>query len=76
MTPTSRTDAMRLKMAQLGWPSDGEPVAMMMTSHGDLERELERMKFAILATLEANRHLADGEICTLAILKAEVPGWS
>jgi hypothetical protein len=31
---------MRLKMAQLGWPSDGEPVAMLMTSHGELEREL------------------------------------
>ena len=42
----------------------------------DARAELERMKFAILATLEANRHLADGETCTLAMLKAEVPGWS
>jgi transcriptional regulator of NAD metabolism len=42
----------------------------------DARAEVERMKFAILATLEANRHLADGEICTLAMLKAEVPGWS
>jgi hypothetical protein len=31
---------MRLKMAQLGWPSDGEPVAMLMASHSELEREL------------------------------------
>ncbi len=40
MSDTPRTDAMRLKMAQLGWPSDGEPVAMLMTGHGELEREL------------------------------------
>jgi hypothetical protein len=40
VSDTPRTDAMRLKMAQLGWPSDGEPVAMLMTSHGELEREL------------------------------------
>ena len=40
MSDTPRTDAMRLKMAQLGWPSDGEPVAMLMASHGELEREL------------------------------------
>jgi hypothetical protein len=35
---------MRLKMAQLGWPSDGEPVAMLMASHGELERELAAWK--------------------------------
>jgi hypothetical protein len=40
VSDTPRTDAMRLKMAQLGWPSDGEPVAMLMTGHGELEREL------------------------------------
>lgn len=40
LMPTPRTDALRLKMAQLGWPSDGEPVAMLMASHGELEREL------------------------------------
>jgi hypothetical protein len=40
MSDTPRTDAMRLKMAQLGWPSDAEPVAMLMTSHGELEREI------------------------------------
>jgi len=33
---------MRLKMAQLGWPSDGEPVAMLMASHAELERKLEQ----------------------------------
>jgi chromosome segregation ATPase len=54
MTPTPRTDAMRLKMAQLGWPSDGEPVAMLMTSHGELERELAdlREQVAILRSDE------------------------
>jgi chromosome segregation ATPase len=35
---------MRLKMAQLGWPSDGEPVAMLMTSHGEIERELANLR--------------------------------
>jgi len=45
---------MRLKMAQLGWPSDGEPVAMLMTSHGELERELaaEREQVTILRSDE------------------------
>lgn len=40
MSDTPRTDAMRLKMAQLGWSPDGEPVAMMMASHDKMEREL------------------------------------
>lgn len=30
---------------------------------------------AIIATLEENRHLADGDDCTLAKLKSEVPEW-
>ncbi len=40
MIATPRTDAMRLKMAQLGWRPDGEPVAMLMASHDQIEREL------------------------------------
>jgi hypothetical protein len=41
-------------MAQLGWPSDGEPVAMLMTSHGEIERELAdlREQIAILRSDE------------------------
>lgn len=31
-------------MAQLGWPSDGEPVAMLIASHDKLERELAAAK--------------------------------
>ena len=30
---------------------------------------------AIVSTLEENRHLADGDSCTLARLKAAVPHW-
>jgi len=30
---------------------------------------------AIIATLEENRHLADGDDCTLAKLKSVVPDW-
>lgn len=31
---------------------------------------------AIVSTLEENRHLADGDTCTLARLKAAVPDWT
>ena len=34
-----------------------------------------RMREAIIATLEENRHLADGDDCTLAKLKSVVPNW-
>ena len=34
-----------------------------------------RIREAIIATLEENRHLADGDDCTLAKLKAVVPDW-
>lgn len=34
-----------------------------------------RLREAIIATLEENRHLADGDDCTLAKLKSVVPEW-
>ena len=34
-----------------------------------------RMREVIIATLEENRHLADGDDCTLAKLKSVVPEW-
>lgn len=34
-----------------------------------------RLREAIIATLEENRHLADGNDCTLAKLKSVVPEW-
>jgi len=39
------------------------------------QRESFEMKEAILTTLEENRHLADGDNCTLAKLKSVVPEW-
>jgi hypothetical protein len=39
------------------------------------QREVFEMKEAIIATLEENRHLADGDDCTLAKLKSVVPEW-
>lgn len=40
-----------------------------------LLQERNALRAAILSTLEENRHLADGENCTLAKLKAAVPHW-
>ena len=34
-----------------------------------LSAEVERLRAAISATLDANRHLADGEVCMLLALK-------
>jgi hypothetical protein len=39
------------------------------------QREAFEMREAIIATLEENRHLADGDDCTLAKLKSVVPDW-
>ena len=40
-----------------------------------LERERNKYREAILYTLEENRHLADGDDCTLAKLKSAIPEW-
>jgi hypothetical protein len=37
--------------------------------------ERDEAREAIIATLEQNRHLADGDDCTLAKLKSVVPEW-
>jgi uncharacterized protein (DUF3084 family) len=45
---------------------------------GELEKvykERDKFKQVIIATLEENRHLADGDDCTLAKLKSVVPEW-
>ena len=39
------------------------------------QRDIFEMREAIIATLEENRHLADGDDCTLAKLKSVVPAW-
>jgi hypothetical protein len=39
------------------------------------ERERNKAREAIIATLEENRHLADGNDCTLRKLKVVVPDW-
>ena len=39
------------------------------------QRDIFEMREAIIATLEENRHLADGDDCTLAKLKSVVPDW-
>lgn len=38
-------------------------------------QERDEARIAIIATLEENRHLADGDDCTLAKLKSVVPEW-
>ena len=38
-------------------------------------KERDEAREAILYTLEENRHLADGDDCTLAKLKSVVPDW-
>jgi hypothetical protein len=40
-----------------------------------LKYERDEAREAIIATLEQNRHLADGDDCTLAKLKSVVPEW-
>ena len=41
----------------------------------DARKERDEAREAIIATLEENRHLADGDACTLAKLKSVVPEW-
>lgn len=47
----------------------------LMDKNRALNRKLKKIKKAIIATLEENRHLADGDDCTLAKLKSVVPDW-
>jgi len=54
----------------------GQPHAMAECPacgmRGKLQAEIKRLVSAIVETLEENRHLADGENCTLAKLKRAV----
>lgn len=47
----------------------------LMDKNRVLNRKLKKIKKVIIATLEENRHLADGDDCTLAKLKSVVPDW-
>jgi len=38
-------------------------------------REIERLRAAIIQTLNGNGHLADGDNCTLISLKRALPEW-
>ena len=40
-----------------------------------LAGEVRRLRAGIIATLDANKHLADGDVCTLKELKSLVPAW-
>jgi hypothetical protein len=55
--------------------SDTKPTSIVK----ELNRLLDRnraLEAAIRTTLDANRHLADGNDCTLAALKKAVPDWT
>jgi len=47
----------------------------LMDENRMLKRQIKKFKNTILKTLEENRHLADGDDCTLRKLKAIVPNW-
>lgn len=57
MSKTPKTDALRLKMAQLGWPPDAEPVATIMLSHSQLESDLDLTQQTGLQIWKANERL-------------------
>lgn len=42
----------------------------------DVAERNKQLEAAIRTTLETNRHLADGDVCTLATLKKVVPDWT
>ena len=51
----------------------------MLFRSKELNKLLDRnraLEAAIRATLDTNRHLADGDVCTLAVLKKAVPDWT
>ena len=68
---TPETDAFKIKFKTLC----GEKHWVPAEHSQRLERERDEAREAIIATLEANRHLADGDDCTLAKLKSVVPDW-
>ena len=75
-TDTPETDA-----AYKYWPSENAELvdaalARKLERERDEAREaLDEVTHNIIATLEQNRHLADGDDCTLFKLKSVVPEW-
>ena len=55
--------------------NDDIKIAISPESWNRVVRERDEAREAIIATLEENRHLADGDDCTLAKLKSVVPDW-
>ena len=69
--PTQETDAR-------AWSEHSEGILHEVVEASfarKLELERDEARAAILATLEQNRDLADGDDCTLAKLKSVVPDW-
>ena len=55
--------------------SDTTPLTIVKELNKLLDRN-RALEAAIRATLDTNRHLADGDVCTLAALKKAVPDWT
>lgn len=67
MSKTPKTDALRLKMAQLGWPPDAEPVSTIMSSHSELERELDFSEQSGRQIWSANKRLQSDLVAERAL---------
>ena len=55
--------------------SDITPLSIVKELNKLLDRN-RALEAAIRTTLDTNRHLADGDVCTLAVLKKAVPDWT
>ena len=55
--------------------ANGEIATMTINHYERILKERNNAREAIIATLEENRHLADGDDCTLRKLKSVVPDW-
>ena len=85
--PTPETDAEHAQFAMGGFTLDfcrklererDEAREQLSAAKHFLEKyiaERDEARIAIISTLEENRHLADGDNCTLAKLKSVVPEW-
>jgi hypothetical protein len=63
MSKTPRTDT-HYATTKTAWPTQAD-----IDFARELERENAALRAAITKTLEANLHLADGDVCTLKRLK-------
>ena len=55
--------------------ANGDIATMTINHYERILKERNNAREAIIATLEENRHLADGDNCTLRKLKSVVPDW-